>query len=491
MEDIHKRFGSTAALRGVFLEVAPGEVHALVGENGAGKSTLMKILSGAEKPDAGSMELDGRPYQPNGPQEARIRGVAMIYQELALAPHLDVETNVMLGLEEQRWGFVRSRVQRRRVEAALGLLEHPEIRPETPVYRLSTGACQLVEVARALVVEARVIVFDEPTSSLTRHDTEHLFALIARLRARGVSVIYISHFLEEVQRLADRYTVLRDGQSAGGGPVAGTPLEVIIEKMVGRSLRDLYPHVPHEIGHVLLEMADLAGDPAPQSASFSLHAGEILGVFGLVGAGRTEMLRVLFGLNPAAAGEVRIGGHLRTRADPRQRIAEGVGMLSEDRKQEGLALSQSIGDNLTYSWLRPYVRAGWLDLSRRRAAVWTWLRRLGVRCQGPEQRVVELSGGNQQKVALARLLHQQADILLLDEPTRGVDVGSKAEIYRLIGELAQQGKAILFVSSYLPELLGVCDRLAVMARGRLSAVRPVAGWTAEQIMAFATGAGDR
>src|SRR5437868_4970106 len=237
MADIHKRFGSTTALRGVSLHVAPGEVHALVGENGAGKSTLVKILSGAEQPDAGEITLDGLPFRPAGPQEARIRGVAMIYQELALAPHLDVETNVMLGLEEQRWGFVRSRSQRRRVEEALALLEHSEIRPETPVYRLNTGACQLIEVARALVVDARVIVFDEPTSSLTRHDTEHLFALIARLKARGVSIIYISHFLEEVQRIAGRYTVLRDGQSAGGGPVAGTPLQVIIDKMVGRSLR--------------------------------------------------------------------------------------------------------------------------------------------------------------------------------------------------------------------------------------------------------------
>src|SRR5438552_1244587 len=329
MNAIHKRFGSTSALRGVSLEVAAGEIHALVGENGAGKSTLMKILSGAEKPDAGTMELDGRAYQPSGPQEARLRGVAMIYQELALAPHLNVETNVMLGLEEQRWGFVRSRSQRRRVEEALALLEHPEIRPETPVRRLSTGACQLVEVARALVVEARVIVFDEPTSSLTRHDTEHLFALITRLRRRGVSIIYISHFLEEVQRIADRYTVLRDGQSAGGGPVAGTPLEAIIEKMVGRSLRDLYPRVPHEIGDPPLEIQGLAGDPAPRSASLALHRGEILGVFGLVGAGRTEMLRVLFGLDPAVAGEVRIGGRPRTKSNPRRRIAERIGMLSE------------------------------------------------------------------------------------------------------------------------------------------------------------------
>jgi ribose transport system ATP-binding protein len=465
-------------------------VHALVGENGAGKSTLMKILSGAEQPYAGQMWLDEAPYQPAGPQEARLRGVAMIYQELALAPHLDVETNIMLGLEKHRWGFVRRSVQRQRVAEALTLLSHPEIRPEIPVHRLSPGACQLVEVARALVVDARVIVFDEPTSSLTRRDTEHLFELIERLKSRGVSIIYISHFLEEVQRIADRYTVLRDGQTVGRGPVAGTSLESIIEKMVGRSLEELYPSVPHDIGPPVLQTRELAGRPLPLGFSLTLHRGEILGIFGLVGAGRTELLRVLFGLNPAAGGEVRLHARQNTAATPAERIAQGVGLLSEDRKQEGLALSQSIADNLTYSWLRPYVRAGWLRLARRQTAVWSWLKRLRVRCRGPQQRVAELSGGNQQKVALGRLLHQQADVLLLDEPTRGVDVGSKAEIYRLMGELAQQGKAILFVSSYLPELQGVCDRLAVMARGRLSAARPVHDWTAEQIMACATGGGD-
>jgi ribose transport system ATP-binding protein len=490
MEHIHKRFGSTQALRGVSLEVMPGEVHALVGENGAGKSTLMKILSGAERPDGGQMALDGQPYRPSGPQEARLRGVAMIYQELALAPHLDVEANVMLGLEEQAWGFLRHRAHRRRVHEALATLAHPEIRPQTPVHRLSAGACQLVEVARALVVDARVIVFDEPTSSLTRRDTAHLFELIERLRDRGVSIVYISHFLEEVQRVADHYTVLRDGRTVDGGHVAGTPLAVIIEKMVGRSLRDLYPTVPHQVGPPLLEVRNLAGTPLPAQVSFTVHRGEILGVFGLVGAGRTELLRTLFGLEPVQAGEVRLHSLPVTGASPREQIAHGVGYLSEDRKREGLALTQSIADNMTYSWLRPYVRAGWLSRGRRRGAVLAWLERLRVRCRGPEQAVVELSGGNQQKVALARLLHQQADLLLLDEPTRGVDVGSKAEIYRLIGELAAQGKAVLVVSSYLPELVGICDRLAVMTRGRLSAARAVADWTEERIMAVATGGSD-
>ncbi len=487
MTDIHKRFGPTRALAGVSLAVPPGEVHALVGENGAGKSTLMKILSGAECPDAGSMALDGRPFAPRGPHDARLQGVAMIYQELTLAPHLDVETNVLLGLERQRWGFVRRREQRRIVQAALDLLEHPEIRPETPVHRLSAGGRQLVEVARALVADARVLVFDEPTSSLTHHDTARLFALIGRLKGRGVSVVYISHFLDEVQLVADRYTVLRDGASVATGEVAGTPPGVLIEQMIGRSLAELYPTVPHTPGAVVLDVRGLVGEPLPAGADLSLRRGEILGIFGLVGAGRTELLRALFGLERVRGGEVRIAGVASTRADPGRRIAQGFGMLSEDRKGEGLALGQTVADNLTASRLRPYTRFGWLNLARRRRAVSEWLARLRVRCRGPEQRAGELSGGNQQKVALARLLHQEADILLLDEPTRGVDVGSKAEIYRLIGEQAATGKAVLLVSSYLPELVGVCDRLAVMRRGRLSEPRPVAAWSAGEVLAWATG----
>jgi ribose transport system ATP-binding protein len=487
MENIHKRFGPTRALQGVSLEVGPGEVHALVGENGAGKSTLMKILSGAERPDRGQMMLDGQAYHPSGPQEARRRGVAMIYQELALAPHLDVETNVMLGLERHTWGIVHRRMQRRRVEESLALLTHPEIRAQTPVYRLGPAGRQLVEVARALVSDARVIVLDEPTSSLTRADAEHLFALIGRLKARGVSIVFISHFLEEVQRVADRYTVLRDGTSVATGAIPGTPLGVILCAMVGRSLSELYPTVPHDLGPPVLEIKGLRGSPLPVEASLILHRGEILGIFGLVGAGRTEFLRTLFGLDPSSGGQVFLHERPQSTAFPGRRIEAGMGLLSEDRKQEGLALTQSIADNVTYSRLRPYARGGWLNLARRRAAVVSWLERLGVRCRGPGQKVNELSGGNQQKIAIARLLHQRADVLLLDEPTRGVDVGSKAETYRLIGTLAKEGKAIIMVSSYLPELRGICDQLAVMSRGRLSAARPVAAWTEEEIMACATG----
>jgi ribose transport system ATP-binding protein len=489
MTGIRKQFGSTLALRGVDLELRPGEVHALVGENGAGKSTLMKVLSGAVAPDAGSMVLDGRAYQPSGPRESRRLGVAMIYQELTLAPHLSVEANVLLGLERTRFGFLRRGKDRRRVSEALAVLEHPEIRPESPVAHLGPAAQQLVEIARALLLDVRVLVLDEPTSSLTRADVIRLFALMRRLRDRGVSLVFISHFLEEVREVADRFTVLRDGQSVGGGAVRDFAPEHILSLMIGRQLAEQYPRVPHQAGAPVLEIRDLEGMELPRGVSLTLHRGEILGIAGIIGAGRTELLRAVFGLDPVRRGEVvvrTVGA--AAGSGPRARIEQGVGLLSEDRKTEGLALARSIEDNLTYSRLAPYGRFGWLDLGRRRRAVCDWLAKLNVRCSGPAQAVGELSGGNQQKVALGRLLHQQADVLLLDEPTRGIDVGSKAEVYRLIGELAAQGKGVLFVSSYLPELLGVCDRLAVMTRGRLSGARPVADWDSEQVMAFATGA---
>ncbi len=492
MTGVRKRFGPTLALDGVDLLVQPGEVHALIGENGAGKSTLMKVLSGAIRPDAGDMTLDGRPYEPADPHHARRSGIAMIYQELNLAPHLTVEENVMLGVEETCLGILRRDSMRRRVVAALEQLRHPDIRPDVRVRDLSIGAQQLVEVARALVTDARIIVMDEPTSSLSRDDTAQLFALIRRLRDRGVSIIYISHFLEEVRAVADRFTVLRDGRVTGSGRVADTPTPRIIEMMVGRGLDEMFPRVPHQPGEPILRLDALSGDPVPTGVDLTLHRGEILGLAGLIGAGRTELVRTVFGLAPVRGGRVTVavvgaapmtdGGAL-----PHRRLAQGVGMLSEDRKAEGLALPMSLADNITLSRLGTVGRCGVLSLSRQRQAARRWIERLDIRTRGPLEPVWSLSGGNQQKVAVARLLHQDADVLLLDEPTRGIDVGAKVQIFRLMGELATAGKAILFVSSYLPELLGVCDRIAVMSRGRLVETRPTPQWTEQAIMAAATG----
>jgi ribose transport system ATP-binding protein len=497
MQGIAKQFGALRALVGVDLSVQPGEVHALIGENGAGKSTLMKVLSGALVPDAGSMRLSGVPYAPKGPLAARNSGVCMIYQELTLAMHLTVSENLFLGREPRRFGLSDRAAMRARSERALALLEQPELTPDRPVAQLSPAARQLVEIARALVFEARVVVMDEPTSSLSQRDAQRLFAIIARLAAGGVSVIYISHFLEEVRRVAQRYTVLRDGASVASGDVPTDESEAarfdreVLTLMAGRPVAEAYPRVPHTAFAQKLEVRDLAGERLPRAASFSLLRGEILGIFGLVGAGRTELLRALFGLDPVLLGEVSLSAspaapplRAKARATPFARWREGFGMVSENRKEEGLALGLSIAQNLTLS--RPIARAGFVVPSATREATERLAQRLSLRCRDPDQTVRELSGGNQQKVALLRLLHHDVEVYLLDEPTRGIDVASKAEIYRLLGELAAQGKAVLMVSSYLPELLGVCDRIAVMARGVLSEARPVAAWTNESLLAAAT-----
>ena len=484
MRGISKRFGATQALGNVDLEVAAGEVLALIGENGAGKSTLMKVLSGAVVPDAGRMELAGRLFTPHGPHQARLAGVAMIYQELNLAPDLSVEDNIMLGQDEHRLGVLRRGAERERVRRALDMLGHPELKPETPVRQLSVGAQQLVEIARALVFEAKVVVFDEPTSSLTQHDAEHLFGVIRRLKQSGMAVVYISHFLEEIRAVADRYTVLRDGHTVAAGRLAEVSEREIVALMVGRSVDELFPTVPHEPADVLLTVSSLSGRAIPQGVELTIHRSEIFGLAGLVGAGRTELLRCLLALDPVRTGTVRIAGHLPA-ATPHARMNAGLGLVSEDRKGEGLAQNLDVADNLTLSRLAPYSRLGWLNLGRRTRVVEDWISRLSIKARNSSQPVHELSGGNQQKIAIARVLHQEADLLLFDEPTRGIDVGTKAEIYRLMGEQAAAGKAILFVSSYLPELLAVCDRIGVMARGRLREVRRVTDWSEESIMACA------
>ena len=479
MEGVRKRFGATVALDGVDLTVRVGEVLALVGENGAGKSTLMKVLSGAHAPDAGRMWLAGENYAPADPLAARRAGVSMIYQELSLARHLSVMENIVLGMEPTRGPFVDWQEMRRRAVEAMAELGRGDILPETPVQRLAIAEQQLVEIARAVAVGARVLVLDEPTSSLAQNDIQRLFGLVRRLKARGLGIIYISHFLEEVRALSDRFTVLRDGRSVGSGETASVSNAEVVALMVGRAVADLYPRTPRAPGEVVLDLTDVAGVRKPTRATFKLHRGEVLGIAGLIGAGRTELLRAIFGLDPVRSGRITVKAHSGP-ASPAQRWVQGVGLVSEDRKTEGLALSLSVADNVTLSSLSAAVRP-----AAQFAASQKWIAKLGIRCRGPEQRVGDLSGGNQQKIALARLLEHRVDVLLLDEPTRGIDVGSKAEIYRLIDELACAGCAVLVVSSYLPELLGICDRIAVMSRGHLGPARPVSECDEHRIMAEA------
>jgi ribose transport system ATP-binding protein len=486
MKSITKTYGATCALNDVHFDLKRGEVHALLGENGAGKSTLIKILSGAIKPTRGTMALEGKRYLPTSPLESRKMGISVIYQELNLAPHLTVEENIMLGQERQAWGFLRRKKMREKVCDMLRQVSHPEIAPGVPVKQLSVSARQIVEISRALLEKAKILVMDEPTSSLSGEDSARLFGLIKRLKGQGVSIVYISHFLEEVQQVADRFSILRDGKNVGSGQIEGTSLEKIIQLMVGQKVKEMFPRVSHEVGPVALAAFGLRGKQMQTGISLSLHQGEILGLAGLVGSGRTEFLRALFGLDAWQDGVLRIGRKEIAKAGSRLRIDHGVGFLSEDRQGEGLAPGQSIADNLTLSRLAPYARFGFLRLGLRNRAVERWIQRLQIKAQGPGQSVLTLSGGNQQKVALARLLHQEAKVLLLDEPTRGIDIISKLQVYQWMGELAAQGKAILFVSSYLPELTGICDRIAVFYRGQLAEVRPASEWNYQSLIAAAT-----
>jgi ribose transport system ATP-binding protein len=494
MRGVRQRFGATQALAGVDLAVRGAEVHGLVGENGAGKSTLMKVLSGALTPDEGEMFLDGEPYRPESPADGRRAGVAMIYQELSLAPDLSVAENIMLGVEPTRGPLVKWRDLHEQARAALAEVGRRDLPLDKPAGRLSVAEQQLVEIARGVAVGCRVLVLDEPTSTLTAQDVERLFALIRRLRERGLAIVYISHFLEEVKAICDRFTVLRDGVVSGGGEAPTTDPAAIAAMMVGRRIDDLYPRSARAPDEVVLSVKNLAGAAKPASASLELRRGEVVGVAGIVGAGRTEFLRAIMGLDPIRAGDVRVAA-LAGWQSPDVRWRQGMGLVSEDRKEEGLALGLSIAENITLprlAGLGPWrlVTPQGQDRASRR-----FIERLAIKCATPRQPVSALSGGNQQKVALARLLHADVDLLLLDEPTRGIDVGSKAQIYQLIDELAtgdpttgRPPRAVLVVSSYLPELLGICDRIAVMCRGRLGPSRPVSELNEHRIMLAATGA---
>ncbi len=488
LRELKKSFGAAQALAGVSLSASAGAVHAVLGENGAGKSTLMKILSGAEQADAGELRLDGAPFRPSSPEAARRAGVSIVYQEPLFCADLSVRENILLGSEPTRRLFIDAKqstaIARRALEqvgvaSAFGL--------ETPLRRLSPADRQLVSIARALSnANCKVLILDEPTSALTGADTERLFEIVRRLSSDSVTVLYISHFLEEVERIANEYTVLRDGHSVAAGKVAETTRNELVSLMAGRTVTELFPRSERTAGETVLELRELSGRRLPQGVSLNLRRGEVVGIAGLVGSGRTELLRAIYGLDPRASGQVLVGGQA-VAAAPVALSAHKVGLLSEDRKGEGLAESLSLAENITLSGTGKLGPWGLALPERSRLAATRWIEKLGVRCRGPQQRARALSGGNQQKVALARLLEQDVDVLLLDEPTRGIDVGSRADIYRLIDELAARGKAVLLVSSYMPELVGICDRIAVMVRGRLGPARPARELTEHALLLEAAG----
>lgn len=467
MRGIVKSFPGVKALRGVALTLAEGEVLALLGENGAGKSTLMKVLGGAYLADEGTISIAGRDTQFRSPQDSRAAGVAVIYQEFNLVPGLTAVENIFLGQERTRAGFIGQKDERKRAAALfkrLGVVMDLDV----PCRRLTTAQQQLVEIAKALAFDARIIVMDEPSAALTSHEVERLFEIIRELKRQGIGVIYISHRLEEVFTITDRVTVLRDGMNVGGKLIGKISRNEMIELMVGRELKDEFPSRPVSIGPPRLEVSHLTRGRAVQDVSFNVRRGEILALTGLVGAGRTETVRLIFGADPREAGDILLDGKRLAISSPRDAIAAGIGLLTEDRKLQGLVLGHSVRENFGLPNLTWLSRHGFVNQFQERESFARYVEQLRIKVPHQEQRAGNLSGGNQQKVVLAKWLARNCDVLIFDEPTRGIDVGAKYEIYLLMNELAAAGKAIIMISSELPEVLGMADRILVMHEGRVT-----------------------
>ena len=472
MRGISKRYPGVKALTAVDLSLERGEVLALMGENGAGKSTLMKVLAGAVRPDAGGIFVDGVEQTVRSPLAARACGVAVIHQEFNLVPALSVRENIFLGLEQTSAGFVRTSEERRQAEqllARIGVAVHPE----TPCRRLTVAQQQAVEIAKALAVDARILVMDEPTATLTPQEVENLFAVIADLTQQGMGVIYVSHRLEEIEAIADRVQVLRDGQAVATRLARELPRRDLIELMVGRALEDEFPRRACSIGEPRLVVRGLCRGEKVRNVSFEVHRGEVLALAGLVGAGRTETVRLIFGADRAEAGEITLDGQPLSLRSPRDAIAAGICLLTEDRKHQGLVLSQSVLHNFALPNAAHFSAAGWrwggwIDRRREQEAFAGYATSMKIRANAASQPAGTLSGGNQQKVVLAKWLESNSEVLIFDEPTRGIDVGAKVEIYTLMNQLAAQGKAVVMVSSELPEVLGMADRILVMHEGRIT-----------------------
>ena len=486
MRGVSKQYPGARALTNADLEVRAGEVHVLVGENGAGKSTLMKILSGAVRADAGEILLEGRPVQIADPLHARKLGISTIYQELSLVPHMSVSENIFLGKTPTRGAGVvdwpRMRREADRILGSLGVA----IDRDAPVHTLRLAQQQMVEVARALSDEARIVIMDEPTSSLSQREVAQLFATIKRVTANGVAVVYISHRMEEVFQIGHRVTVLRDGCHVATREISEVTASELVRLMANRDVADHYPRRGHARGEELLRVERLGG-PGLKDVSFTLHRGEVLGVAGLVGSGRTRLARAIVGADRVERGQIILNGRPARIASPADAARARIGFLPEDRKQQGLVLPLSVERNISISHLSALARLGVIDRSRERAEARDAIGSLRIRTPGPDQKVVNLSGGNQQKVVLAKWLAARAEILIFDEPTRGIDVAARHDIYLLMNGLVEHGAGIIMISSDLPEVLGMSDRILVMRGGALQTVLDARGATDADVLQAALG----
>ena len=489
LRGISKSFPGVKALSGVDFDIYPGELHALCGENGAGKSTLIKVMTGAHTPDEGSILVNGEAVSFSSPQQALSMGIACIYQELSIVPQLDVAKNIFLGnmFTKGKTGFLdKKRLYR---DAAEILHDHIKLNidPHEIAGRLSVAQQQMVEIGRALTRQAKVIIMDEPTSSLSDKEVETLFELIRMLKADGIAIIYISHKLDEVMQLSDRITILRDGQRIKTVNTTDTTKERLISDMLGRELSNMYNKQPAEIGGTVLEVNSLTRSGVFSDISFSVKSGEIVGFFGLVGAGRTEIMRAIFGMDRYDSGEVILGGEKLRGRSPSRAIRSGIGFATEDRKSEGLALRLSVLANMTIVKLSQLSRFGVISRKRQRRTADEYVSSISIKTPSVAQLVGNLSGGNQQKVVVAKWLMMEPRVLILDEPTRGIDVGSKSEIYSLIVRLAQQGVAVILVSSEIEEILGICDKVNVIHEGRLVSTLDAAISSTHDVLTSAFG----
>ena len=484
MRGITKRFPGVTALDGVDFELEKGEVHVILGENGAGKSTLIKMLSGAYHPDEGEILLDGQRVEISSAAVAQSKGISTIYQEFNLVPQLTVAENIFLGRQPRRFGII-DRSQMR--DEAQELLERIKVRvnPDATVSTLGVAQRQMVEITKALSLDARILIMDEPTASLSGQEVERLFEIVRGLKEEEVGVIFISHHLEEVTEIGDRVTVLRDGKMVGQVP-ATTDHQELVRMMVGRSIEDQFPRRRPEVGEVLLDVKDLSREGVLHDISFQVRAGEVVGIAGIVGAGRTELARAIFGADPLDSGEVWVEGHRIERFDPREAKHSGIGFITEDRQGQGIVPPLSVAENLALASLGRYTTAGLVNRKEQRGLAQKMIEELNIRTPSLEQEIRYLSGGNQQKVVIGKWLLADSKVLIMDEPTRGIDVGAKVEIYELINELTEEGAGILMISSDLPEVLGMSDRILVMAGGRITGELSREEASQEKVMTLAT-----